>query len=144
MTKQLSAFIAGLIFDLGLIVSGMANPAKVLAFLDLDGLWDPSLIFVMLGAIAIATVAFRYAGRRSRSLLGEPLQWPSARSIDRRLMAGSALFGVGWGLAGICPGPALVLIGAGSAKGAVFAGAMLAGMAIFDILERWKRARETD
>ena len=130
------ALVSGLIFGLGLIVSGMANPAKVLGFLDLAGSWDPSLIFVMGGAIALGVVAFRCGGRRTSSLLGQPMQLPTARHLDKRLVVGSAIFGVGWGLAGICPGPALVLLGAGAAEGAVFVLAVLAGMALFEASQR--------
>ncbi|OWW18662.1 DUF6691 family protein [Noviherbaspirillum denitrificans] len=131
----LFAFIAGLLFGTGLIVAGMANPAKVLGFLDLAGAWDPSLALVMVGAISVGLVAFAIARRRSMSLLGLPMQLPSARHIDRRLLLGNFVFGIGWGLAGICPGPGLVLVGAGSAKGLIFVAAMLAGMALFDLLE---------
>jgi uncharacterized protein len=132
----LFALTAGLVFGLGLIVSGMANPAKVLGFLDLAGPWDPSLALVMCGAIAVAGAAFALARKRTRSLLGLPMQLPTARGIDRRLVGGSLTFGIGWGLAGICPGPALVLIGAGVAQGLIFVGAMLAGMALVDFLRR--------
>ncbi|MFO1206329.1 MAG: DUF6691 family protein [Burkholderiales bacterium] len=132
----LGALLSGLIFGLGLVVAGMANPAKVLGFLDLAGDWDPSLALVMVGAIAVGAVAFAVARGRTRSLSGSPMQLPTARRIDLRLIGGSALFGVGWGLAGICPGPALVLIGAGAAKGWIFLGAMLAGMLLFQVLER--------
>ena len=136
----LTAFAAGLMFGLGLIVSGMSDPAKVLGFLDLAGAWDPSLALVMAGAVAVGLVAFRLFRDRSRSLLGMPLQMPTARRIDRRLLAGSALFGIGWGLAGICPGPALVLLGAGSPPGMLFTAALLGGMAAF---EAHRRLRET-
>ncbi|MDR7379847.1 putative membrane protein YedE/YeeE [Rhodoferax ferrireducens] len=132
----ISALLSGLVFGLGLIVSGMANPAKVLGFLDLAGVWDPSLAFVMAGAIAVAAVAFALARRRSHSLLGAPMQLPSARRIDRRLVIGSLLFGVGWGVAGFCPGPALVGLGMGADKALVFVAAMLAGMGLFEWLER--------
>lgn len=135
----LFAWLAGLIFGLGLLVAGMANPAKVLGFLDLTGHWDPSLAFVMLGGIAVASVGFFLAGRRARTWLGLPVQIPTARQIDRRLIGGSLLFGIGWGLAGICPGPALVLVGAGMAKGILFVIAMLAGMAVFTWLERRRK-----
>jgi uncharacterized membrane protein YedE/YeeE len=138
----LISLLIGLLFGCGLIVSGMSNPAKVLAFLDLAGDWDPSLALVMAGAIAVGLPAFRVAGWRQTSLRGKPLQMPTARQIDRRLLAGSALFGVGWGLAGICPGPALVLLGSGAAKGLVFVLAMLAGMAMFTAFERLSRARQ--
>jgi len=137
----LIALLSGLIFGLGLIISGMANPAKVLGFLDLAGSWDPSLIFVMGGAIALGVVAFRFGGRRTASLLGQPMQLPTAKQIDKRLVVGSAIFGVGWGLAGICPGPALVLLGAGAVKGVVFVLALLAGMALFEASQRWPTSR---
>jgi uncharacterized protein len=134
--QRLIALFAGLIFGMGLIVSGMANPAKVLGFLDLAGKWDPSLVFVMAGAIAIATLGFALARRLEHSFSGAPIRLPTATRIDRRLLAGSAVFGAGWGLAGFCPGPALVSAGAGEAKAMLFVAAMLAGMAIFSALER--------
>lgn len=135
------SFIAGLIFGLGLIVGGMANPEKVISFLDLAGLWDPSLALVMGGAIAVGSVAFAIAKKRTTSFfLNLPMQLPTARFVDRRLIGGSLLFGVGWGMAGICPGPALVLVGAGFQEGGVFVVAMLLGMGVFEILERFKRA----
>lgn len=134
-----SSLLAGLVFGLGLIVSGMANPAKVLGFLVLTGRWDPSLAFVMAGAIAVAMVAFALARQRTSSILGAEMRLPSKRSIDRRLVGGSLLFGVGWGIAGFCPGPALVSLGMGQIKGLVFVAAMLAGMGVFELLERRKR-----
>ena len=130
------SLLAGLIFGLGLMVAGMANPAKVLGFLDIGGLWDPSLALVMAAAVAIAILGFTWAKKRKVSLLGQPLQLPTSNRIDRRLIGGSLLFGAGWGLAGICPGPALVLLGAGMFKGVIFVAAMVAGMAIFSLLER--------
>ncbi|MCC8392237.1 hypothetical protein LJ656_06510 [Paraburkholderia sp. MMS20-SJTR3] len=132
----LVALVSGLLFGLGLMVSGMANPAKVLDFLDLAGNWDPSLAFVMAGAIAVGSVAFFVARRRTRSYLGLPLQIPATTAITTRLLAGSALFGVGWGLAGFCPGPALVALGAGYPKGIGFVAAMVAGMLVFEVIER--------
>lgn len=136
--NTLLALISGLIFGIGLIVSGMTDPGKVLGFLDLAGAWDPSLILVMGGAIALGLAGFAVAKRRSRSLLGLPMQLPTATKIDRRLVAGSLTFGVGWGLAGICPGPAVVLVGEGASQGVLFTAAMLAGMAIFEWFERRK------
>lgn len=133
---SVSAFLAGLLFGLGLLVSGMANPAKVLGFLDLAGHWDPSLALVMAGAILVGLVAFRLAGQRQRSLLAEPMRLPTSRDIDRRLVLGGIGFGVGWGLAGFCPGPALVALGAGEMKAVVFVAAMLAGMALFEVLDQ--------
>lgn len=133
------AWVAGLVFGIGLLVSGMTNPAKVIGFLDVSGRWDPSLAFVMGGAIAVAAVGFKFARTRTRSLLGLPMNLPTARNIDRRLVMGSLLFGVGWGVAGICPGPALVLLGSGIPEGVVFVIAMLAGMGLFEWLERRRR-----
>ncbi len=131
-----TSLLAGLVFGAGLILSGMADPAKVLGFLDLAGAWDPSLALVMVGAIAVGLAAFAVAKRRTKSLLGLELKLPTARHIDRRLVGGSVLFGVGWGVAGFCPGPALVALGMGELKAAVFVLAMLAGMAVFELLER--------
>jgi len=136
-----TSLLAGLVFGLGLIVSGMANPAKVLGFLDLAGSWDPSLAFVMAGAIAVGLIAFAIAGKRTVSLLGADMKLPTARHIDRRLVGGSLLFGIGWGVAGFCPGPGLVALGMGEAKAAVFVAAMLAGMALFEGLERRNKSR---
>jgi uncharacterized membrane protein YedE/YeeE len=131
-----ASLLAGLVFGLGLILSGMVDPAKVLGFLDLAGAWDPSLALVMAGAIAVGLVAFTVARRRDTTLLGLPLRLPTASAIDRRLLVGSLTFGVGWGLAGFCPGPALVALGMGEPKAVVFAAAMLAGMGMFELLER--------
>lgn len=130
------SLLAGAVFGLGLLVSGMANPAKVLGFLDLAGPWDPSLALVMAGAIAVGSIAFGIARRRTRSLIGLEMKLPSGRAVDRRLIAGSLLFGVGWGIAGFCPGPALVALGMGQGKALVFVAAMLAGMGAFELLER--------
>lgn len=129
------AFLAGLVFGIGLLLSGMADPAKVLGFLDLAGDWDPSLALVMAGAIAVAAVGFAVARRRAKSLLGAPIQLPTKRTVDRRLIVGSTLFGAGWGLAGFCPGPALVALGMGEARAIVFVLAMLAGMGLFLLFE---------
>jgi uncharacterized protein len=132
----LTSLCAGLIFGLGLILSGMANPAKVLGFLDLAGAWDPSLALVMVAAIAVGFVAFAVAKDRTRTFVGLEMKLPSGRHIDRRLIGGSLLFGAGWGVAGFCPGPALVALGMGELKAAVFVFAMLVGMAVFELLER--------
>jgi len=134
-----ASFAAGFVFGLGLLVSGMANPAKVLGFLDLAGAWDPSLALVMAGAVAVGAGAFAFMKKRTRTLLGAPVLLPGARGIDRRLVLGSLVFGVGWGLAGICPGPALVLAGTGSAKGLVVLVSMIAGNGIFEFFEKRKR-----
>lgn len=136
----LTSLLAGLVFGLGLIVSGMANPAKVLGFLDLAGRWDPSLALVMAGAIAVGSIAFLLAKNRTRSLLGAEMKLPTTSHIDRRLVTGSALFGMGWGIAGFCPGPGLVALGMGESKALVFVAAMLAGMVVFEILERRRQA----
>ena len=131
----LFALFSGLIFGIGLILAGMANPAKVLAFLDLAGLWDPSLGLVMGGAIAVGLIAFTLAKKRTKSFLGLPMNLPTSRIIDKRLIIGSLIFGIGWGLVGICPAPAFVLLGTGSLKGIVFLVAMLIGMAIFEYFD---------
>ena len=132
----LSALLVGLIFGIGLILGGMTNPAKVIGFLDLFGNWDPSLAFVMGGAISVGLVAFRVASGRPTSLLGEPMRLPTRKDIDQRLILGSLVFGAGWGLAGFCPGPALVALGTGSIKAMIFVAAMLTGMAVFELIER--------
>lgn len=140
MVVALTALLAGLVFGWGLLVSGMAQPTKVLAFLDLAGRWDPSLVLVMVGAIAVGSLAFALARRRKKSLLGQDMRLPTTTRIDRSLVVGSTLFGIGWGLAGLCPGPALVALGTGQAKAFVFVLAMLAGMGVFEVLEQ-RRAR---
>lgn len=134
--RNLTALLAGLIFGLGLLLAGMANPAKVLGFLDLAGAWDPSLALVMAGAIALAALSMNWAKRRRQSLLGAPMQIPQKRELDRRLILGSLLFGIGWGIAGICPGPALAILLTGHWQAWLFSAAMLAGMGLFEVLER--------
>ena len=136
MTK-LTAFISGLLFGLGLLLAGMANPGKVLAFLDLAGAWDPSLALVMFGAIGIAVGPLTWARQQSGSLLERPMQLPIKRGLDPRLIGGSLLFGIGWGIAGICPGPAVAILLTGHWQGIVFMLAMLAGMLLFNALESW-------
>lgn len=126
----LSAWLAGLVFGLGLILSGMGNPAKVQNFLDFFGTWDPSLAFVMGGAIGVGLIAFAWAKRRSVSLLGEPMQLPTATAVDRKLLTGAAMFGAGWGLAGFCPGPALMNLATLQPEVWLFAAAMLVGMVL--------------
>lgn len=123
-------FALGLIFGCGLYLSGMTEPGKVLGFLDLAGLWDPSLAFVMGGAILIALPAFRLAAKRQTSLLGYALSPPSSRKIDAALIGGACIFGVGWGLSGICPGPAVIDLGFLDAKALVFFAAVIAGLAL--------------
>ena len=134
--RKLTAFLAGVIFGLGLLLSGMANPAKVLGFLDLAGAWDPSLALVMLGAIGAAILPFSWAKRQSRSLLDAPMRLPERRDLDRRLIVGSLVFGIGWGVAGICPGPALAVLLSGHWQVVVFVLAMLGGMLLYTALER--------
>lgn len=138
--RKLAAFFAGLLFGFGLLLAGMANPAKVLGFLDLAGHWDPSLALVMIAAIGVALPFFAWARRHGRALLGGAMQLPQRRELDARLVGGSLLFGVGWGIAGICPGPALVTFAAGHWQGALFCLAMLAGMALHARLEAQGRA----
>ena len=139
--RFITALAAGLLFGIGLIVSGMTDPSKVIGFLDLAGRWDPSLAFVMAGAIAVAALAFRFAARRSIALLGAPMRLSTARTINARLIVGGLCFGAGWGLAGYCPGPALASLLSGSAKPIFFVVAMLAGMALFELFEIVFRAR---
>jgi uncharacterized protein len=140
--KVLMALLAGLVFGLGLTVSGMTDPSKVTGFLDLAGAWDPSLALVMGGAIAVGLIAFRMARTRTQALLGGPMQLPTARQIDRRLVLGGLTFGIGWGLAGFCPGPALASLATGGSKPLIFTGAMLLGMVIFEVQDRfWSRIK---
>ncbi|MGB4813314.1 MAG: DUF6691 family protein [Methylophilaceae bacterium] len=153
--NTLFAFITGLVFGVGLILAGMTNPAKVISFLDISALWkplyiaivvsgenstvpllwDPSLAFVMMGGIAIGAIAFAIAKKREASLLGSTMHLPVSRTINKRLVLGSLTFGIGWGLAGVCPGPGIVLLGTGSLKGLFFVLAMLVGMGIFELYE---------
>lgn len=137
----LFALLAGAVFGIGLIVSGMADPARALGFLDLAGNWDPSLAFVMGGAILVGAVAFTFARKRTVSLLGLQMRMPTATQVDRRLVGGGLLFGIGWGVAGFCPGPALVALGMGEQKAVVFVAAMLAGMVLFELWDRRITAR---
>ena len=134
--QVIMALIVGLVFGIGLIVSGMTDPSKVIGFLDLAGPWDPSLGFVMAGAILVGLLAFPLAAKRERSLLGDAMRLPTSTQIDRRLVLGGLAFGAGWGLAGYCPGPALASLASGSEKPLIFSAAMLAGMAIFELIER--------
>ncbi len=136
------ALVVGLVFGLGLILSGMTDPSKVIGFLDLAGRWDPSLAFVMGGAILVGLVAFRFASQRDKSLLGHVMHLPVDARIDRRLVLGGFAFGIGWGLAGYCPGPALTMLASGGSKPLIFSTAMIAGMAIFELLERRPARRQ--
>ena len=124
------AFVAGALFGLGLLLSGMTDPANVTAFLDVGGAWDPGLAFVMVGAIAVFALGYRLIAPRRRSLRGGPLHLPTATGIDGGLVGGAAVFGIGWGLAGYCPGPAIVSAASGAAPALVFVAAMIAGMAL--------------
>ncbi|WP_431270253.1 DUF6691 family protein [Dankookia sp. P2] len=134
MRRILAALAAGALFGTGLVLSGMANPAKVLAFLDLAGNWDPSLAFVMAGAIPVAAIGFRLGARRAAPLCAPAFAAPARGAIDARLLGGAVLFGLGWGLAGFCPGPALAALGFGGWKASLFVASMLAGMGIFHLV----------
>jgi len=132
--KNIITLLAGLFFGLGLIISGMTNPAKVIGFLDIAGLWDPSLIFVMIGGIAVAFVGFKFVQNKSQAIFGESIHLPGRSEISKELVIGSLLFGAGWALAGFCPGPALVALGAGYKEALIFVIAMIFGMCIHDNL----------
>jgi hypothetical protein len=134
--QLLMALFSGLIFGIGLIISGMTDPSKVIGFLDFAGKWDPSLIFVIGGAILVSIFAFRFTATHPRAILGDPIRLPTAQHIDRRLVLGGLTFGIGWGLAGYCPGPALASLLTGGSKPLIFTIAMLGGMAIFEIQNR--------
>lgn len=136
-------FLVGLIFGVGLILSGMTNPAKVIGFLDLFGQWDPSLAFVMGGAILVGLFAFAIAKKRTTNFLGGTMQLPKGTQIDKRLVIGSLVFGAGWGLAGFCPGPALVSLASGYEKAALFVVAMLLGMLLFERLEKIAKRKKS-
>lgn len=136
MRKTLAAFASGLVFGLGLVISGMIQPSKVLGFLDVFGQWDPTLAFVMGGALVVTAPGYVLLKRRDASLLGESLHWPGARAIDLTLIGGAALFGIGWGLVGLCPGPALVNLESLSPKIFGFVLAMAIGARASDLLRR--------
>lgn len=139
----LTALITGLTFGIGLLASGMANPAKVLGFLDLAGAWDPSLALVMVSAIAVGMMGFHGAKGRQHSWLGLPMKLPTASQIDRRLVLGSLTFGAGWGLAGYCPGPAIVSLGAGQFSALIFVLAMVSGMSLYEVLQKIGTTKHT-
>ena len=134
---RISEFVVGLLFGLGLMLSGMTDPSKVLGFLDLFGAWDPSLMLVMAGAIAVGFFAFAVAQQRTTNFLGGALHLPKSSQIDKRLVLGSMVFGAGWGLAGFCPGPALVSMAAGQDKALVFVLAMVFGMIAYELAQRF-------
>jgi uncharacterized membrane protein YedE/YeeE len=136
------SFITGLVFSLGLILSGMTDPSKVIGFLDLAGNWDPSLAFVMGGAVLVGSIAFQFAKGRTKAWLGDVMRLPTATQIDKRLVLGGLAFGTGWGLAGYCPGPALASLVQGGSKPLIFVTAMLAGMAIYEIQDRLAAQRQ--
>lgn len=141
MTRLFVSFAIGLIFGVGLHISGMTSPSKVLGFLDIFGLWDPSLALVMGGAVAVGLVAFQIARRRSRTLLGGALRLPSVTAIDAPLVVGSLIFGVGWGLSGICPGPGIVDVGFFDPNASTFVVAMAAGMLLEKFVADARAAR---
>jgi uncharacterized membrane protein YedE/YeeE len=130
--KNFITLFSGLLFGLGLIISGMTNPAKVIGFLDLTGYWDPSLAFVMIGGISIAFFGFRYINEKKKTIFDDPIQLPNTNHISKELIIGSLLFGSGWAIAGFCPGPALVAFGEGHQEALIFVIAMIAGMVIHD------------
>ena len=136
MQHRISEFFVGLLFGLGLVISGMTDPGKVIGFLDISGAWDPSLALVMAGAIALGFFAFAIAKKRTVNFLGGALHLPKSNQIDKPLIIGAVLFGAGWGLAGFCPGPALVSMASGQVKGALFIVFMVAGMQLFEVLGR--------
>lgn len=136
MARNLSALLAGLVFGLGLTISQMVNPAKVRAFLDILGNWDPSLAFVMGAGLIVTLVGYRLVLKRERPALAERFELPAAREVDARLATGAVLFGAGWGLVGLCPGPAITAISFGGLPVLVFLAAMAAGMAAFEAVNR--------
>ena len=134
---KILAFICGVIFGIGLLVSGMTDPAKVIAFLDIAGPWDPSLILVMITAVLVALVPMQLAQRRAKSVIGETIAFPSTRGITRKLLLGSAVFGIGWGMTGLCPGPSLASLASLHAPQWLFFASMVVGMVGFEL---WQRA----
>lgn len=141
MVRILSALASGLLFGAGLAISGMIDPAKVLGFLDVAGAWDPSLAFVMAGGLAVTFAGYRLVLRRPAPLLEPRFQIPTRRDVDGRLLGGAVLFGIGWGLVGYCPGPALAAVGLGDPSTWIFLAAMVAGMLVYRLVERSGGAR---
>ena len=131
MRAQFTAGISGLLFGFGLIISGMVNPAKVLNFLDITGQWDPSLAFVMGGALVVTFLGYKWLRGWNWPIVTKQFYWPSATKIDARLVGGSGLFGIGWGLAGLCPGPAITIASIGGTSGLIFLGSMLGTMTLY-------------
>jgi uncharacterized membrane protein YedE/YeeE len=140
MRRHLSAFASGLLFTLGLALSGMTRPSKILGFLDIGGHWDPSLALVMAGAVAVYAIAVRASRRMSRPVVAGEFVEPAASRIDAPLVVGALIFGAGWALAGYCPGPAFAALGAGIPKAGFFVGAMIAGMSFARVVRSRKRA----
>ncbi|MEN3973533.1 DUF6691 family protein [Emcibacter sp. SYSU 3D8] len=138
MGRIIAPLLCGLLFGAGLAVSGLANPAKVLAFLDITGQWDPSLVLVMGAGVVVFAVGFRLTTRAARPLLAEKFEIPTRRDIDSRLVIGALMFGMGWGLAGFCPGPALTGLAFGLTKVYVFVAAMVAGSLAFGLWTRFR------
>jgi uncharacterized membrane protein YedE/YeeE len=136
MVKVLASLVAGTLFGIGLTISQMINPAKVLGFLDIAGDWDPTLAFVMGGGLLVALPGYYLARKRGSALLGGPLSIPTNRTIDAKLIIGSVIFGVGWALAGLCPGPAIAGLSSGATSSFIFVAAMLAGMLVFRFTRR--------
>jgi hypothetical protein len=132
----IASFLSGLVFGIGLLISGMTEPSKVVGFLDIFGAWDATLAFVMAGAVAVAAAGFALARRRTAPALASRFAWPARSDIDAPLVVGSALFGVGWGLSGICPGPALVNLAGLSAPIIVFVATMVLGMFGYELWQR--------
>lgn len=134
----LTSFISGLLFGVGLILSGMTDPQNIIGFLDIAGTWNPRLALVMVGAVTVSYFGFRHAARRETSLLGEPVRLPASKSLDARLVAGAVLFGIGWGMVGYCPGPALVSLTSMALQPVMFVLAMLVGMALYEVVGKPK------
>ncbi len=138
--QWMTAGLSGLLLGIGLILSGMANPAKVIGFLDVAGPWDPSLGLVMGGGLVAGSIGFALLKKQPKTLSGEPLNLPASRKIDLRLILGSVLFGIGWGVTGICPGPGLVLLGAGIPEGVIYVASLLAGMTLYSLIEKLRHS----
>jgi len=138
--RRISEFLVGLVFGIGLLLSGMTNPAKVIGFLDITGVWDPSLMFVMGGAVAIGFFGFRLAKARGAGLFGRLISLNDSKPIDVKLIVGASIFGIGWGLSGFCPGPVITAIGTGQWQAILFVSAMAVGMALQAYFERQQSA----
>lgn len=143
MLLQLGGLIAGIVFGAGLVISSMIDPSKVLAFLDVTGNWDPSLVLVLGAAVTVNFIGYRLVLRRSEPIFGDTFALPSRTDLDARLIGGSALFGIGWGLAGYCPGPALVALGSVSLEAIVFCAALFAGFVAVDLVDNFRASQST-